>query len=221
MNLCSLLSVYFLLWGIVMDQLSQCYNAVITGWGWRALFCYSDCRRKNPFSLSTCYSPFYLLFTLRAGALTHWFNGLRCHQHARRGTLAHTPVHIQTALQLWFLWIRHRSLRGACCRATQNQNRDFQGTLMSPGGRAGPGGTVTHGLAFRSSDFKKVFVCSQGELPSPQASVESWTYSPPPLFFFSWMFELGEHLFVNCSCDVMTILFCLEHPCGNFLWALC
>lgn len=39
MNLCSLVSVYIFLWGIVMDKLREGYNAVITEWGWQAMLC--------------------------------------------------------------------------------------------------------------------------------------------------------------------------------------
>lgn len=144
MNLCSLVSVYIFLWGIVMDQLREGYNAVITEWGWRAMLCNSDRRRKNPFSL--CLQ--YFLFVKKEnpteclGAVKHWFNGLWCHQHAQRGTLAHTQTHPDrtpaevslesTSLRTWSM-----------LPSRPEPSQDFQKTwwvLVV----ARPGGVVTH-----------------------------------------------------------------------------
>lgn len=105
--------------------------------------------------------------------LKHWFNGLWCHPHFQRGTLAHTETHPgrtpavvsleSTSLCTWSMLLRR-----------PEPNQDFQRTLMSPGGGWARRCGDSH-LAFESSDFKKAFVCSRAELPSPHASAELCT----------------------------------------------
>lgn len=193
MNLCSLVSVYIFLWGIVMDQLREGYNAVITESGWRAMLCNSDRRRKNPFSL--CLQ--YFLFVKKEnppeclGAVKHWFNDLWCHQHAQRGTLAHTqtrpdrtPAEVSlesTSLRTWSM-----------LPSRPEPSQDFQKTLMSSGGGQARRRGDSY-LACRPSDFKKAFVGCHAELPSPHASVELCTYTFP---FFSSSCSNSENIFL-------------------------
>lgn len=171
MNLCSVVSVYILLWGIVMDQLWEGYNAAITEWGWRATLCNSDRRRKNPFSLCVQHFSFKKNPADCLGAVKHWFNGLWCHQHAQKGTLAHTQTHpdrtiTEVSLELTLLRTWWSMVQGPRTKPRLPKNH-WRVLVVSR-----PGSVVTHVWHSDPLILPKAVGC-QAELPSPHASIES------------------------------------------------
>lgn len=138
-----------------------------------------------------------------------------------RGEHWRAPKPIQPALRLWFLWSQQHSVHEACPRTTQNQSetsRERWWVLVVPR----PGSVLTHFWHLHLQILRKPLYAAKRNVQVHMHPLShALTYNiPPPLFFF-WIFKLREHLLVNCSCDVMTILFWLEHHYGNFVKAFC